>query len=84
VCNSSVISRQDCITEVPAGYFRSNKSLTNACRTSEPFKKRLHSRAKRIEHYVATRNFLLLVSLRLGVVTVTKPVVAPFGTVAVR
>ncbi len=31
-----------------------------------------------------TRNFLLLVRVPLGVVTVTKPVVAPLGTVAVR
>jgi hypothetical protein len=35
-------------------------------------------------HYGLTRNGLLLVSVPLGVVTVTKPVVAPVGTVAVR
>ena len=31
-----------------------------------------------------TRNFLLLVSVPLGVVTLTNPVVAPLGTIAVR
>lgn len=31
-----------------------------------------------------TRNFLLLFRLCVGVVTVTKPVVAPLGTVAVK
>ena len=31
-----------------------------------------------------TRNFLLLVSVPVGVVTVTRPLVAPPGTVAVR
>jgi hypothetical protein len=31
-----------------------------------------------------TRNTLLLVNFRLGVVTVTLPVVAPAGTFAVR
>ena len=30
--------------------------------------------------YGITRNFLLLFNVRLGVATVTKPVVAPFGT----
>ena len=34
--------------------------------------------------YVFTRNFKLLCSVPPGVVTVTKPVVAPWGTVAVR
>ena len=34
--------------------------------------------------YGLTRNSLLLVSVPVGVVTVTKPVVAPAGTVAVR
>jgi hypothetical protein len=34
--------------------------------------------------YGLTRNILLLVSVPLGVVTVTKPVVAPEGTFAVK
>lgn len=34
--------------------------------------------------YGTTRNFLLLFRVPLDVVTVTKPVVAPLGTVAVR
>ena len=34
--------------------------------------------------HVMIRNFLLLFSLLLGVVTVTKPVVAPLGTTAVK
>jgi hypothetical protein len=34
--------------------------------------------------YGLTRNFLLLLSVPLGVVTVIKPLVAPLGTVAVR
>jgi hypothetical protein len=40
-------------------------------------------RAKSQDHGV-TRNTLLLVNFRLGVVTVTLPVVAPAGTFAVR
>ena len=35
-------------------------------------------------HYGLTRNWWLLVSVPPGVVTVTKPVVAPLGTVAFR
>lgn len=40
-------------------------------------------RTKLTRRYGLTPNFLLLVSILLGVVTVTGPVVAPFGTVAV-
>lgn len=39
---------------------------------------------KSVSCYGKTLNCLLLLSVPLGVVTVTKPVVAPVGTTAVR